>query len=47
MDHTQGPPTDTFNIEIGGETFRLEFAADNVTRYTGPACRESIMRMEA
>lgn len=47
MDHTQGPPTDTFNIEIGGETFRLEFAADNVTRYTGPAGRESIMRMEA
>ena len=42
MDHTQVPPTGTFNIEIGGETFRLEFAADNVTRHTGLAGRKSI-----
>lgn len=34
--------TDTFEVEIGGETFRLEVAADRVTRYAGLGGRESI-----
>ena len=33
---------DTLEIEIGGETFRLEVAADNATRYKGLAGRNSI-----
>lgn len=34
--------TDTFEVEISGETFHLEVAADRVTRYTGLGGRESI-----
>ncbi len=34
--------TDTFEIEIGGEAFHLEIAADQVSRYTGLGGREFI-----
>lgn len=35
-------PPSVVEVEIGGETFRLEVAADSVTRYTGLGGRESI-----